>query len=205
MPSSSRRKRRITLAVLCCLPTLLLAAVWLVAAATPWLRPGRALPERSAVGLADGEFQVYTSSQAIDFEDLPPADQPPAPSGREPVAWGRHVNEATKLAGVIGLRRGVEWHGATATRFTLVAVPLWLPVLCTVPLLLVAARQVLRLRAAARLRREGVCPNCRHHLTPDDVRCPNCGRAVPSVDPVGQLFLAGGDAAGIHVETRKSK
>ena len=206
MASAARRKRRVTIAVLCCLPTLLLAAVWGVGAGTSILSPGRALPERSTVGIAGRDFHVYTASSAVEFEDLAPADRPPQSPAERGGPWGRHFTESTRAGGVIGVNRGVEWHGTFATYFTHVAIPMWLPLLCTLPLLVVAGWQVVRVRASTRARREARCVNCGHALKPSDPRCPECGRAVPSVDAVGQVFLAaGGPAESAGAAPRKAK
>jgi hypothetical protein len=193
MTRARRRRRRIWIAALCCVPTLAILVAWLIAATTSVPAPGRALPESSAVGLAENQFQVYSASGAINFEDLLPQYRPPTPvSGTG--AWGRQFTDSGKVAGVIGVRRGVEWHGRFATHFTLVGVPLWLPLLCTAPLLAVAGRQVRRLRESARRRREGACVYCGVELPAGAERCPSCGHAQPEVDPVSAALLGSAPA-----------
>ena len=196
MSRARRRKKRIGIAVACCLPTVLLALVWALGAAVPLLQPGRALPERSTAGFAGSRFHVINASGALPFTDLPQQDQPPALDG--PGAWGRRLIESRRAAGVFDVARGVEWQGSVATYFTLVAIPMWLPMLCTLPLLAVAAWELYRVRASSRGPAEGVCPKCGHAVEPDAARCAECGRLVRSVDPVGQLFLAGARPASDH-------
>lgn len=192
MTRARRRRRRIWIAVLCCVPAAAVLVAWGVAATTSVLAPGRALPERSSVGLAGNELQVITASGAINFEDLLPQYRPPAPGAG---AWGRQFTKSGKLAGVIGWREGYEWHGRFATHFTLIGIPMWIPLLCTAPLLAVAVRQVLRLRESARRRRDGACLYCGADLAPGTERCPACGRAQPSVDPVSTVLLGGAPTA----------
>jgi hypothetical protein len=187
MSRMRRRKRRIEIASFCCLPTVALAAVWVLGANTSLLRPARVMPECRAVGLAGHEFQVLTGAGAADFDDLPPRFRPPGNAGD---AWGRLYTESGKLAGVIDVRRGVEWQGRIATVFTQTAVPMWLPLALTLPLLLVAAWELYRVRASSRQKTEGVCPKCGVEAPPGAARCAECGRSLSSVDPVGQLFLA---------------
>ena len=204
MSTKARRRRRIAIASLCCVPTLLLAAVWGVGAGTSLLGPGRALPERTAAGIAGPDFHIFSASDALEFDDLPPAERP-SRTGTTDRPWGRRFTESKRAAGVIGVNRGVEWHGTFATHFTHVAVPMWLPLLCTLPLLAVAGWQVRRVLASARGRRKGRCVACGADVSGAQGRCPECGRALPSVDPVGQLFLAGGSPAGIAAEPPEAK
>ena len=187
MSRMRRRKRRIEIASFCCLPTAALAAVWVLGANTSLLSPARVLPECRAVGLAGHEFQLFTASGASGLEELPPRFRPP---GNVADAWGRLYTDTGKLAGVINIRRGVEWQGRIGTIFTQTAIPMWLPLLCTLPLLLVAGWELYRVLASARRRTEGVCPKCGCEAAPDAARCTECGRSLSSVDPVGQLFLA---------------
>jgi len=187
MSRMRRRKRRIEIASFCCLPTVALAAVWILGANTSLLRPARILPECRAVGLAGHEFLVFTASGASGVEELPPRLRPPNNAAD---AWGRLYTDSARLAGVINVRRGVEWQGRIATLFTQTAIPMWLPLLCTAPLLLVAGWELYRVRASSRRKTEGVCPKCGHESPPGTARCAECGRSLSSVDPVGQLFLA---------------
>ena len=194
-----RRRRRIALAVACCVPTLLVAAVWALSATTSLLAPGRALPQRTAVGVAGNQIQVFNASNAVEPEDVPAEDRPPAGAAG---VGGRRVTDRSRAAGIIELAEGVEWHRTFATHFTMVGIPLWLLLLCTSPLLLVAAWQVHRVRSARRPP-EGVCANCGRELNPGDARCPECGRAVPSADPLGRVFLADGGTGLSALEPRK--
>jgi hypothetical protein len=187
MSRMRRRKRRIEIASFCCLPTVALAAVWMLGANTSLLSPARVMPECRAVGLAGHEFQVFTAAGAAGLDELPPRYQPP---GNPADAWGRAYTESGKLAGVIDVRRGVEWQGRIATIFTQTAIPMWLPLAFTLPLLFVAGWELYRVRRAARPVAEGVCPKCGHESEPGAARCAECGRSLFSVDPVGQLFLA---------------
>jgi hypothetical protein len=182
-----RRKRRIEIAALCCLPTAALAAAWVLGANTSLLSPARLLPETRAVGLAGHELQVFTASGAAGLEDLPVQFRPP---GNSADAWGRRYTDSGKMAGVVSVRRGVEWQGRIATIFTQTAIPMWLPLALTLPLLGVAGWELYRVRASARRNTEGVCPKCGHESEPGAARCAECGRSLLSVDPVGQLFLA---------------
>ena len=188
MTRARRRRRRIWIAVLCCVPALAVAGVWLLAAYTSLLRPGRALPESTAVGLADHQFQWLADSNAVEFDDLPTEHAPPGgASARD--AWGRRFAESRKTAGAVDVRRGVEWQGNFATYFTFVGVPLWLPLLCTSPLLLVAAWQLYRVRQSALRQRSGACAHCGHPRPAEGRTCPGCGRPIEFVDPVTAVFL----------------
>jgi hypothetical protein len=187
MSRMRRRKRRIEIASFCCLPTAALAAVWVLGATTSWLSPARILPECRAVGLAGHEFQIFTAAGASGLDELPPQLRPP---GNAADAWGRLYTDSGKLAGVIDVRRGVEWQGRIATFFTQTAIPMWLPLALTTPLLLLAAWELYRVHASSRPLSEGTCPKCGHQSEPGAARCAECGRSLSSVDPVGQLFIA---------------
>jgi hypothetical protein len=187
MSRMRRRKRRIEIASFCCLPTAALAAVWVLGATTSWLSPARAMPECRVVGLAGHEFQLVAASGASGLEELPPQFRPP---GNAANAWGRLYTDSGKLAGVIDVRRGVEWQGRIATFFTQTAIPMWLPLALTSPLLLLAAWELYRVRASSRPLSEGTCPKCGHQSPAGAARCAECGRSLSSVDPVGELLLA---------------
>jgi hypothetical protein len=187
MSRMRRRRRRIEIASFCCLPTAALAAVWVLGATTSWLSPARILPECRAVGLTGHEFQVFTAAGASALDELPPQLRPP---GNPADAWGRLYTDSGTLAGVIDVRRGVEWQGRIATFFTQTAIPMWLPLALTTPLLLLAGWELHRVRASSRPLTEGTCPKCGHQSEPGAARCAECGRSLSSVDPVGQLFIA---------------
>ena len=187
MTRARRRRKRIWIATLCSLPAVLVAVAWVVGAKTTLLAPGRALPQRTSFGLAGNQFQFYSASKAVEFRRLPQGVTPPATGPHGP--FGRQFLGARRAARVIDLREGVEWHGTFATHFTFVGVPMWLPLLATSPLLLVAARQVYLLRASSRRGHAGVCTHCGHALTAADSRCPGCGSLPPSSDPVSSVFL----------------
>jgi hypothetical protein len=156
--------------------------------------PGRALPERTAVGLAGHQLQFYSASGAINLEDLSPQHRPPSAAGAGGT-WGRHFTQSGKAAGVFGVGEGVEYHGRFATHFKFLGIPMWLPLLLTLPLLAIAARQMYLLRGSARRRQDGVCVYCGQELPPGAERCVACGHAQPTVDPVTAVFLAGAPAA----------
>ena len=200
MTRSRRRRRRISIAVLCCVPTLLVLAAWVVGANTSLLAPGRALPQRIAAGISGHQYQLYSASNAIEFDDLPAALRGPAAAGPQGLP-GRQFLE-TK-AGVIDRGEGIEWHGTFATHFSFVGVPMWLPLLLTSPLLLITARQVYLLRKSLHRGRAGVCAHCGHEMTADDRRCPGCGSPPASSDPVSSVLLSGGPSgiAPSHRET----
>jgi len=160
--------------------------------------------ERTAVGITGHNFHFFVASGALDFEDLDSRDRPAEAVGDRATPWGRHMIESRRPARLIGVHRGVEWHGTFATYFTDVAVPMWLLLVCTTPLLLVAAFELRRVVISTRARRAGLCAHCRTVVASGHARCPECGRAVPSVDVVGQLFLAGGSAADIGHDGRNS-
>jgi hypothetical protein len=188
MTRSRRRRRRIWTAVLCCVPTLLVLAAWLTGASTSLLAPGRALPQRVAAGFAGHQFQLFSSSNAIEFDDLPGGVKRPMGTGsRGP--FGRQFMQ-TNRGRLFDQGEGVEWHGTFATHFTFFGIPMWLPLLATAPLLLVAARQVYLLRKSSRRGHAGICTQCGHDLTASDVRCPECGSPRPSSDPVSSVLLS---------------
>src|SRR5688500_6470816 len=123
MRRRARQQKRVWLAVVLGLPTLLVGATWALAAATTRLRPGSAMPERFAVGIAENALSVTTASHALEYDDLPAAHRPPA-GGEEGVgARGRRYTGSNRVARVFDVREGVEWHGRFATRFTLFVVP----------------------------------------------------------------------------------
>ena len=201
MPRASRRRRRIRRAIACSIPTLLVAAVWLVSARTTLLAPGRALPQSAALGVADHQIQLFRASNAVQFEAVPPQLPRPANPG---ATINRQVTASTRVAGVFESAEGVEWHRTFATHFTMLGIPMWLPLALTSPLLLVAAWQLYRLRADAR-RRTAVCVNCGHEVRVTDTQCPACGQALPSVDPLGQAFLGAGPAGVTALQPRKPR
>lgn len=201
MPRATRRRRRIRRAIACCIPTLIVAAVWLVSARTTLLAPGRALPQSIAVGVADHQIQIFSASNAVQFEAVPPELPRPANPG---ASVDRRVTARTRLAGVFESSEGVEWHRTFATHFTTLAIPMWLPLALTSPLLLVAAWQLYRLRAESR-RRTAVCVNCGQELRVTDTQCPACGQALPAVDPLGQAFLGAGPAGVTALQPRKPR
>jgi hypothetical protein len=188
MTRARRRRRRIWTAVLCCIPTLLVLAAWGVGANTSLLAPGRALPERTAAGIAGHRFQLYRSSNAIEFDSLPPGvTRPPSSSAAGPT--GRQFLR-TDEARLVDRGEGVEWHGTFATHFTYLGIPMWLPLLATTPLLLVAARQIYLLRKSSHRGAAGACAHCGHELSTSDARCPECGSPRPSSDPLSSVLLS---------------
>jgi hypothetical protein len=187
MSRMRRRRRRIEIASFCCLPTAALAAVWILGATTSWLSPARVLPECRSVGLTGHELQLFTASGASGLDELAPQFRPP---GNVANAWGRLYTDSGKMAGVINVRRGVEWQGRIATFFTQTAIPMWLPLALTTPLLLLAAWELYRAKLSSRPLTEGMCPKCGHQSEPGAARCGECGRSLSSVDPVGELFIA---------------
>ena len=201
MPRASRRRRRIRRAIACSIPTLVVAAVWLVSARTSVLAPGRALPQSVAVGVADHQIQVFIASNAVQFEAVPPELPRPANPG---ASVDRRITARGRVAGVLESAEGVEWHRTFATHFTMFGIPMWLPLALTSPLLLVSAWQLYRLRADAR-RRTGVCVNCGQEVRVSDAQCPACGQALPSVDPLGQVFMGAGPAGVSALQPRKPR
>ena len=196
MRRKSRQLRRIWVAVFCCLPAALVLVVWLVGATSSVLRPGRAMPEGTAVGIQDHGLHVYTASHAMEVEDLP-AELRPATTGDEAAgAVGRRYGESSRVMGVVDVRRGAEWHGRFATRFTLVVVPMWVLLLATLPLLLVAVWQAAAYVAAERRRRTPRCLNCGAVLPPGAETCAECGQKVAPVDEVGRAMLGVAGPAG---------
>ena len=197
MTRSRRRRRRIWTAVLCCVPTLLVLTAWMIGANSSLLAPGRALPESIAGGFSGHQFQFYWASNAVELENLPDNVRVPAAAGPQG-PFGRHLLESGR-AGVLDRGEGVEFHGTFATHFTFLGFPMWLPLLATAPLLLVAARQVYLLRKSSRRGHAGVCTQCGHDLSASDVRCPECGSPRPSSDPLSSVLLSGaaaGSASG---------
>lgn len=196
MRRKSRQLRRIWVAVFCCLPAALVLVVWLVGATSSALRPGRAMPEGTAVGIQDHGLHVYKASHALEIEDLPPELRPPTAGDDAADTIGRRFGESSRAMGVVDVRRGAEWHGRFATRFTLVVVPMWLLLLATLPLLLVAAWQVAAYVAAERRRRTPRCLNCGAVLPPGAEQCAVCGQKVAPVDEVGKAMLGAAGPAG---------
>jgi hypothetical protein len=196
MRRKSRQLRRIWVAVFCCLPAALVLLVWLVGSASSALRPGRAMPEGTAVGIQDHGLYVYSASHALEIDDLPPELRPPTTGDDAAGTVGRRFGESARAMGVVDVRRGAEWHGRFATRFTLVVVPMWLLLLATLPLLLVAAWQIAAYAAAERRRRTPRCLNCGAVLPPGSEQCPECGHKVALVDEVGKAMLGAAAPAG---------
>ena len=202
MRRKSRQLRRIWVAVFCCLPAALVLVVWLVGATSSALRPGRALPEGTAVGIEEHGLHVYTASHALELDDLPPELRPPTTGEDAAGPVGQRYGEASKAAGVVDVRRGAEWHGRFATRFTLVVVPMWLLLLATFPFLLVAAWQIAAYVATERRHRTPRCLNCGAVLAPGSEQCAGCGQKVAPVDEVGKAMLG---AAGPPVDASAGK
>ena len=196
MRRKSRQLRRIWVAAFCCLPAALVLVVWLIGSASSALRPGRAMPEGTAVGIQDHGLHVYTASHALELDDLPPELRPPTSGDDAAGTVGRRFSESSRAMGVVDVRRGAEWHGRFATRFTLVVVPMWLLLLATLPLLLVAAWQITAYAAAERRRRTPRCLNCGAVLVPGAEQCPECGHKAAAVDEVGKAMFGATGPAG---------
>ena len=174
--------------MLCCVPTLVVLAAWGLGSGTSLLAPGRALPERTAAGIAGNRLQLYRASNAVEFDSLPPGVTRPA-AGSGPGPFGRHFLQTTGT-GMFDRGEGVEWHGTFATHFTYLGIPMWLPLLATAPLLLLAARQVYLLGRASHRGAAGACTHCGHELSTSDARCPECGSPRPSTDPLSSVLLS---------------
>lgn len=201
MTRARRRRRRIWIATLCAVPTLAIVVAWLIGANASVFEPGRVLPERTRAGLAGHQFQWLSASNAVELDDLPPDYAPPAGTAAGD-AWGRRYTESGKVGGVVDVRRGVEWHGNFATYFRLVTVPMWLPLLCTTPLLLVGAWQLYRVRQSSLRHRTGVCSHCGQERPRDATPCPACGGPSEHFDPVTAVFLTGDPPAATPLQPR---